>query len=66
MGIPSEDGDTSSATAPVPRLHGVGCAAMGMDVPGQRLLLSDQTALPAISWGYKWELYSIKIDSRVN
>lgn len=33
---------------------------------GQGLLVSNQTPALAITRDYKWELYSIKIDSRVN
>lgn len=36
------------------------------DAFGLGLLVSNQTPALAITWDYKWELYSIKIDSRVN
>lgn len=36
------------------------------DVLVLSLPVSNQTAVLAITWCYKWELYSIKIDSRVN
>lgn len=38
----------------------------GGDVFALGLLVSNQTTVLAITQDYRWELYSIKIDSRVN
>lgn len=57
---PSTSGVAMGVGDPCPGMGGVG------DVLVLSLPVSNQTAVLAITWCYKWELYSIKIDSRVN